>query len=272
MIFNRILIPCDFLEVSYNALQHGAFVASLTNSNILLLHLMNNADKRAEAEQSMSNWKQRLEGHFQGKIETFVEEGDIMRDIGSFSSREKCDLVIMPTHGMKGMQEFTGSMALNIITEAGAPFIVVQGKPVRQKGYERIVIPVDSREEILDASNLFLEIAQMFNSEVFFVINTRDEDNGFRKIQKDLEEKFGAAGIKTQSHDSIKFDFSKDVAEYAGSVNADLICSVNFAYENLYSLYPRTDEEDLIYNTSQIPVLLVTPDSRDNDLDRPLED
>jgi hypothetical protein len=58
--------------------------------------------------------------------------------------------------------------------------------------------------------------------------------------------------------------FAKSVVAYAATVDADLICAVNFSFEYLYTLFPRTEEEDLIYNEAQIPVLLITPEQQDD--------
>ena len=57
--------------------------------------------------------------------------------------------------------------------------------------------------------------------------------------------------------------FTKELVRYAAAIEADLICAINFSYEYLYTLFPRTDEEDLIYNDPQIPVLLITPHNQD---------
>ena len=57
--------------------------------------------------------------------------------------------------------------------------------------------------------------------------------------------------------------FTKELVRYAASIEADLICAINFSYEYLYTLFPRTEEEDLIYNDPQIPVLLITPHNQD---------
>jgi hypothetical protein len=58
--------------------------------------------------------------------------------------------------------------------------------------------------------------------------------------------------------------FAKAVVHYAAGVDADLICAVNYSYEYLYTLFPRAEEEDLIYNEPQIPVLLLTPEVEDS--------
>jgi hypothetical protein len=58
--------------------------------------------------------------------------------------------------------------------------------------------------------------------------------------------------------------FAKSVTHFAASIDADLICAVNFSYDYLYSLFPRVEEEDLIYNEAQIPVLMITPEQRED--------
>jgi hypothetical protein len=43
-----------------------------------------------------------------------------------------------------------------------------------------------------------------------------------------------------------------------------MICGLNFSFEYLYTLFPRAEEEDLIYNEAQIPVLLLTPEVQED--------
>jgi hypothetical protein len=80
-----------------------------------------------------------------------------------------------------------------------------------------------------------------------------------------VEDTFRAANIPFSMHlETEHKPFAKSVVAYAASVDADLICAVNFSFEYLYTLFPRTEEEDLIYNEAQIPVLLITPEQQDD--------
>jgi hypothetical protein len=67
-------------------------------------------------------------------------------------------------------------------------------------------------------------------------------------------------------HVSTGTNFAKAVAHYASGVDADLICAINYSYEYLYTLFPRAEEEDLIYNEAQIPVLLLTPEVQESNV------
>lgn len=264
MFLNRILVPCDFLEESFTALIHAARLAKKTDAEIILLHFTESTFALGVAESKINIWKARLADYYGGNIRTIVQQGNIIEGIGITSKKENCQLVIMPTHGMKGAQEITGSLALSVVSESETPFIIVQQKEIRKHGYKKIVIPVEYRQELVDEGSIFVEIAKLFDAEIFFIANNSAKNNNVG-VMNAIQKKFSDANIRTNSIESGKFDFSKAAADYAVSIDADLICAMNFAYENLYSLYPRTDEEDLIYNKGQIPVMLVTPKQKEDD-------
>lgn len=266
MAIQRILVPCDFMEESFVALLHAVHLAAKSNAEVVLLNLNESPGDFAESEKKIALLKERLSNHTTQPIRTLVEVGDIILHIGVVSKREDCQLIVLPTHGMKGMQQFTGSLALTVVSESKTPFIIVQEKNIQEHGYKRIVIPIEFRPQLLDELDLFLEIAVLFNSEIFVISHSKYTAAHDNSILEKLEQKFKEAHIPVNFYRSGKFDFSKAVAEYAMLIDADLICTVNFAFENLYALYPRTDEEDLIYNAGQIPVMLVTPEVIDDNV------
>ncbi|MFA9219901.1 MAG: hypothetical protein ACEQSL_01800, partial [Sediminibacterium sp.] len=173
-------------------------------------------------------------------------------------------LVVMPTHGMRGMQRITGSLALKVVSESTTPFIVVQQRPIRPEGYKKMVIPVTFRQQLLEEASFFSEMAKLFNSEVYFIAQQVASGNDEELIAK-VEGIFSNANIPFSMHIEIdQRPFAKSVVAYAATVDADLICAVNFSFEYLYTLFPRTEEEGLIYNEAQIPVLLITPEQQDD--------
>lgn len=260
------------MESSLNALTFGAQMATSAGAEIILLHLAGSEEKVQLATPIMNVWKEKLAAMFSGRILTIVTVGDIFEDIGKISAEKKCDLVIMPTHGMTGTQQITGSLALNVVTASNTPFLIVQEKPWPENGFKKIVIPVEFRYQLMEGAELFRDIAKHFNSEVWLVSNSRAEDANNRDVLSKFKGILTDSGVAVHVHALNKFDFSCGVAEFAASIAADLICSVNFSYESLYSINPRTDEEDLVYNKAQIPVLLITPKDQDDDLMQPVAD
>jgi hypothetical protein len=260
------------MESSLNALTFGAQMATSTGAEMILLHLAGSEEKVQLATPVMNVWKEKLAAMFSGSIHTIVTVGDIFEDIGKISAEKKCDLVIMPTHGMNGSQQITGSLALNVVTASNTPFLVVQQKPMPERGFKKIVIPVEYRQQLLEAATFFRDIALHHQSEVFLAVNSRAETGQNKEVLQSFNDTLNEAGIPVQIHTLSKYDFSNAVAEFAASIDAHLICTINFSYENLYTINPRTDEEDLIYNKEGIPVLLFTPEDQDDDLFRPLAD
>lgn len=266
MAHQRILVPCDFMEDSFNALQHAAFIAKQSNAEIILLHLIKEEHMRPAAETTIQEWANRLKAEFAGVVRTSIAQGEIIEDIAKFADKEDCQLIVLPTHGMHGSQLLTGSLALFVVSESHRPFVVVQKRPIREHGYKKLVIPIDFRPQLADEVDVFLKVARTFGSEVYFIVNNKFVHERDASVLDVVKEKFESAGIDLHVHTTSLFNFTKAVLEYAASVDADLICAINFAYENLYSLFPRTEEEDLIYNAAQIPVMLVTPQEQDDNL------
>ncbi len=260
----RILIPFDLREDSFNAILHAEFIARLSNSEIVLLHLVKHENDIPFAQNELNKWADRIRETFEGSVKAIVEEGELANTIDEIAKLQNCGLVVMPTHGMRGLQRITGSLALKVISESTTPFIIVQQRHIRPEGYKKIVLPVTFRQQLLEEANFFSDMAKLFNGEVYFIAQ-EVESNHDQELMAKVEEVFHAANVPFNMHiETGKRPFAKSVVAYAASVDADLICAVNFSFEYLYTLFPRTEEEDLIYNEAQIPVLLVTPEQQDD--------
>ena len=71
-----------------------------------------------------------------------VKTGNIFEEIKSIIGECDAEIAVMGTHGMKGLQKFTGSWALKVIAGSKAPFVVVQDKPT-EADIHKIVLPLD---------------------------------------------------------------------------------------------------------------------------------
>jgi nucleotide-binding universal stress UspA family protein len=264
MQLKKILIPCDLKESSFTALYHAAHLAKLSGAEILLLHLEFTENALESSKKALDGWVERMKAFHQGAVSAHVRKGGVVGEIPAFAKEQDCGLIIMATHGMRGMQKLTGSLALRVVSESHIPFIIVQERTIREQGYKKLVIPVDYRHQLLDESKAFVQLAQLFGSEVHLVIKKVNAELTDAKLLNDIKQSFDAAGISVTLHEvDHKLHFTKELVRYAAAVEADLICAVNFSYEYLYTLFPRTEEEDLIYNDAQIPVLLITPSNQD---------
>ena len=90
--------------------------------------------------------------------------------IAEFANEKEASLVVMGTHGMKGMQKLTGSWALKVIVKSKMPFIVVQDPPVDQERYHNIVFPVDFRRENKEKMKMAIFMGKYFDSKIHMLV------------------------------------------------------------------------------------------------------
>jgi nucleotide-binding universal stress UspA family protein len=264
MQLKKILVPCDLKEESFVALHHAAHIAKRSGAEIALLHLEFTDRAMESSKAALDAWGQRLKETFDGVITTHVRKGGVVGEIPAFAKEYECGLIIMPTHGMRGMQKLTGSLALRVVSESHIPFIIVQERDIRAHGYKKLVIPVDYRHQLLDEAKAFVQLAKLFNGEVSLVIKHVNAELADKSVLEGVKNHFEENGVTIHLHEvPHSAHFTKELVRYAASIEADLICAINFSYEYLYTLFPRTEEEDLIYNDPQIPVLLITPQNQD---------
>jgi nucleotide-binding universal stress UspA family protein len=264
MQLKKILVPCDLKEESFTALYHAAHIAKRAGAEIALLHLEFTERAMNAAQQELQQWAERMKAFHDGDVTVHVRKGGVVGEIPAFAKEYGCGLIVMPTHGMRGMQRLTGSLALRVVSESHIPFIIVQGRTMRDHGYKKLVIPVDYRHQLTEECAAFVQLALLFRSEVHLVLKKVNAELTDEKLLQSVKQTFTQAGIEVHIHEvDHKTHFTKELVRYAGAIDADLICAVNFSYEYLYTLFPRSEEEDLIYNDGQIPVLLITPEDQD---------
>ena len=111
----------------------------------------------------------RIEKEENFRIEPLVRIGSIFEDIDKVATEIDASLIIMGTHGLKGMQFITGSRALKVVTDSSIPFIIVQEREIRENGYDRIVVPLDLHKETKQKLSLVADMALYFDSEVYLV-------------------------------------------------------------------------------------------------------
>ena len=122
----RILVPTDFTKVADCAMNHAAKMAERMGAEVHLLHIVGDADEVEVAQLKLDmevgrakRWSANV------KVVPVVRVGSVYEDIGTAASEIGAGLIIMGTHGMRGMQFITGSRALRVITNSSVPFIVV---------------------------------------------------------------------------------------------------------------------------------------------------
>ncbi|MCO6482986.1 MAG: universal stress protein [Flavobacteriales bacterium] len=261
----RILVPTDFTKVADCAMNHGSAMATRMGAEMHLLHIVARQDDLDEARIKLNMEVERAKRlNDRIVIKPQLRVGSVYDEIGNAASEINAELVIMGTHGMRGMQFITGSRALRVITNGKVPFIVVQERNIREDGYRRIVVPMDLQKETRQKVALVADIARYFNSEVH-VITPRETDEFLRnQLENNIrfaEQYFGERGVQLEATvaDVDSSRFVDAVIRYAISVEADLITIMNLSRGNIFGVLGVPYEQEVITNEPMIPVMLVNP-------------
>jgi len=207
----RIILPTDFSDNAYNAIDYAVHLFKDVETTFYLLHTYTPAVYRVDylmhspsqiglgdtlQSKSMAELKelqQRLVKEFKNPKHTFVSHSSfnlLVDEVLETIENEKADMVIMGTQGATGAKEiFLGSNTVHVIKKAGCPVIAVPSHFKYEKPKE-ILFPTDyevdyKREQLQE----LLEIAKTHISsiEVIHVSTGYDLTETQLKYKKQLD-------------------------------------------------------------------------------------
>ncbi len=256
----KILVPIDFTPVTENALKYALGLTSiLPVTNIILFHVVNSEKDVTLAVGNLNALIQKYKDESKVVLESFVKPGNIFDQIGSTAAELSTSLIVMGTHGIKGMQHIIGSKAMKVITQSRTPYIVVQKLPFRE--VKNILIPVDYTKEIKQLLPLVEKLNEKFKATLMLIkqksndefINNKINNNlvYFKSFLNDSNIRFTESGSYSSSS---KY---KDVLAEANKSGVDLIVTTIDPETNITDYIMGVEEQKLVANESQIPVLCV---------------
>lgn len=262
-----IVVPWDFTKVAENALEHAVKISRMVGNEIVLLHIVDEGIKpKAELEKRTLLKKLAEESNIKYNVPVTyqVRKGSIFTSIAEYANEKEASLVIMGTHGMKGMQKLTGSWALKVIVKSKMPFIVVQDPPADQNRYHNIVFPVDFRGENKEKMNMAIFMGKYFESKVHMFVAVSSDKNLLKKTNINLN--FAVKyliqnNIEYEIHKIPKGKFAQQTIDFAQNINADLILIMTTKNITLADYVIGAEEQFIIANSSKIPVCCINPKS-----------
>ncbi|MCX6285663.1 MAG: universal stress protein [Bacteroidetes bacterium] len=268
---NIILIPTDFSEVCGNAVIHGIHLARFLKYKAVILHVINNETKSAlkkkkvgtdYVEKRLKEYKAYYEKKYDVIVDTIAEEGSIFSTINEVASRLKANMMILGTHGKKGLQHVFGSYALRVVSESPVPVIVVQKRSFKQ-GYQNIVLPVSNDLESRQAVQWVKMIAKLFKSKIH-IFQAVEADKGLNSrlkiIARQITDAFNEENINHEiTYAEPKGDFAKQLLSYAAVNHADMIMIMTRPNIDVPGFSMSAWDEKLMFNEAQIPVMCINP-------------
>jgi len=254
------LVPFDFSEISDNALRMALDMAIFNKGQVMILHIVSHKSAKITAYEKLKSVVDNLSEKDQSLVLPKVLVGDIYEDIAKASEVLSASLIVMGTHGAKGMQKLFGSHALKLVSSTSTPFIIIQGLQ-HYKSLKTIVMPFNFDKESIQIASFAGFIAKKFNATIHLA-GYHDEDEWLeskmksnqqvvRRLFEENDVKYEIVNLpKTKS-------FAQDFIKYALEAKADLLAASYFT-DNIISV-----NNAFIQELIEHPIPLLTVNAED---------
>ena len=259
---NIILVPYDFTEVAMYAVEHAKSLSERSNSKIRLLHIVKKDNEIQAAQDRLEEEKSTIKDKYGIDVSAMVKEGTIFKTINEVAENTGAIMVVMGTHGIKGMQKLTGSWALKVIVGSKIPFFVVQDRPLNNEVH-KIVFPVDFKTENKEKLHWAEFISKFLNTKIYLlssstkngVIEPRTKAN-LVFCKKFLEEK----GIDYElSLSEGSGSSAQETIKFADSIEAAAIIIMTTRDIAFHDYILGANEQQIIANSLKVPVMVINP-------------
>lgn len=150
----HILAPVDFSDCSLNALEYAIQVAQELKATLTILHVLEPVSYGLDLTLIHTADRERTHARIQKELDAFVHAialegltvdhrirgGTPADSLLQFLGENRCDLVVMGTHGRRGLSHLVnGSVAEAVLRRAPCPVLTVKS-PKFAPGHRRIVV------------------------------------------------------------------------------------------------------------------------------------
>jgi nucleotide-binding universal stress UspA family protein len=256
-----IVVPWDFTPVAENALKHAVRISKAFDRSIEMVHIANTETDSIDIQiitSELAEVAKKMSEKYDCTISHSVVKGELISALSDYARQNSASLVVMGTHGVKGLQKVSGSKAWKIIISSRIPFLVVHNTPSFSEKINNIVLCIAGKisEEKL---NWAATISIYFNSHIHILKDRKRLD---RNEQFKLD-KF----IKTLIQNNIKFEqfliktsrkkYRIAIVDYARNTNADMIIIDTSRKVSFFDFFFGIEESFIIDNHAHIPVMCV---------------
>lgn len=145
----HVLFPVDFTESSQKIVSYVKQFVQTCNAQLSLIHVVRGPDDFAGFELGAAWWtsiqKEVMDGANQAmeqfvannladvpNVKKFITIGDIVEEVVKYADENKIDLILIGTHGRKGLEKaMFGSVAEGVVKAAPCPVLTINPYKVK---------------------------------------------------------------------------------------------------------------------------------------------
>jgi nucleotide-binding universal stress UspA family protein len=284
---SKILIPVDFSETSQLAIRHGAFTAQLTKGDVYLLHVVNaqymaqnlfvplvnfapGTNIENKAQEKLAQLAEEVKNEYGVRTECIIRTGNPSTEIVATAKEIEASLIVIGTHGYSPLEELViGSVALKVLTKSLCPTMAMSSE-ADHKGYNKILLPIDTSAHTRQKVNYTLEMARKFSAVVHAVavlgVGEDDEKPSIELILHQIEKLAKEKGVTFHSDvlNNVKNRATATV-NYTEKVGADLMVIMTDQDAEISGFFLGPYAQQVIH-LSKVPVIAIKPEEHPEDV------
>ncbi|WP_158057422.1 universal stress protein [Halorussus halophilus] len=290
-MYDTIVVPTDGSEHAVRAAEHALKLADAFDATV---HLLNVVDVQEAAgffnaggvdqeyvgrlEDAGRELIRETQNQFEGSdaVQTAVVKGGPARGILDYADDHDADLLVMGTHGRKGVNRFVaGSVTEKVLRLAEIPVMTTRAVEASEiaDGYDRILVPTDGSDCAAEAIDHAIDIAQAFDATVYtlYVVDmgvlTAEPDiapatetmDQLEKLGEDatsaVAERMRDAGVEVET--AVRRGFpAQTLLEHADENDVDLIAMGTHGRSGFERFFLGSTTEKIV-RRAEMPVLAV---------------
>lgn len=278
----KILVPTDFSDNSFTAIDFAANVAKHTGAEIMLAHVVETMPviggpfvfSNPEILTYESKILDLSTRHLKEIADTYASKygltvngvsltGRTHSEVREFGEKIKADLIVMGTHGISGFREFVaGSNTFRVVSDSLIPVLSVQLNTANAD-FKNILVPFRDKPHSREKVDYAIAIAKIFGATINVIgIDTEQSEQHLKRIQLEGDQIISII----QNHNLtgklkvISADYRPDlVLSYAKEIDADLIVAMSDLEKDSFLEYLSGSFVQQLVNHSAIPVLSIHP-------------
>ena len=268
--FKKILVPVDFSETSFNALDTAVALAKKNNAIVEIIYARDTIPElvlsdsprmrmKDSSQAVMNAYVTAIEQKHQLKPRLIWEEGLPAEAIIRTANKTRPDLIVSGTHGASGYREsFIGSTAYTVIKYVTCPVLTIPSG-TKWLNFKKILLPVRPIHGAVKRSELIESISSKNGSLHVLDLsfgNSEDDRHLISITLDELRNKFQGRQVDIQVLRSHGANVAENVLNIVGRSDYDIVVlspSIDMTNKQLF-IGPFSQK---IINQSPIPVLTI---------------
>lgn len=279
----NILVPIDFSECSFHALEFAYAMAEIYDSNVFIYH---NIDTKTSfwpsltSEKVLYEEKQEIRRLIEAelkktvsespmesdRLKAYYAEGDLSENINDSILKNNIDFVIMGSHGVSGKKEFfIGSNTQKVVRSVNCSVFVVKN-PIKDFKISKVVFASNFYPSDVISLKYALNFLKPFMPEIHLVeVNTPGFYSQPYTLEKESMKEFKemCEGFTCKTHFFKDWSVESGIRHITEKIGADMIIISNNQHHPIRHFLRGSNVEFLV-NHADVPVLSINTNDENN--------